>query len=229
MTIEPDESQRGLPLSPRRSTSRVLIYGFAAFTVLMGVAEYFGLPAFRAFVRSINILREYFPFLIVIYALMVAIPFVPGVTLGVAIMVLFGAKVAFWVWGASVVGMLLAFTVGRSVPPARIAPLLRRLRMEDRIPFLDPDTPMTDRQRLAGLLGSRLWVRRLIRWRYLAVSLVAVAPGNVLLGGAGGIALLAGLSKSFRLVPFVLAAALPMLPFYYAVWSSGLDILPGGR
>ena len=57
----------------------------------------------------------------------------------------------------------------------------------------------------------------LFKYRYLAIILVLNMPGNAVLGGGGGIALLAGLSGLFSLPGYSAAVALGVLPVPLAV------------
>jgi hypothetical protein len=52
----------------------------------------------------------------------------------------------------------------------------------------------------------------LLRHRYLALALAFNLPGNALIGGGGGIALLAGLSRQFRYPHYLLMLCLAIAP-----------------
>jgi hypothetical protein len=72
---------------------------------------------------------------------------------------------------------------------------------------------MTDDElqaKLQSLSGGKL--RVLLRYRYLALALAVNLPGNVILCGGGGIALMAGLSRLFDPLPFLLTILLAVLP-----------------
>ena len=51
-----------------------------------------------------------------------------------------------------------------------------------------------------------------MRYRYPALAIAIAMPGNIVLGGGGGIALAAGLSRTFHPALFVLTVALATLP-----------------
>ena len=53
----------------------------------------------------------------------------------------------------------------------------------------------------------------LIRFRYIALLLAINLPGSIAIGGGGGIAMLAGMSRLFMLPYFVLTIAIAVAPF----------------
>ena len=74
--------------------------------------------------------------------------------------------------------------------------------------------PLDSRQRLEMLLEAappRL-VPTLIKYRYVAIVLILNLPGNALVGGGGGIAMLAGMSRLFSLPGFIIAIAIAVAP-----------------
>ena len=65
------------------------------------------------------------------------------------------------------------------------------------------------------------WLSLLIRYRYVASAAAFNLPGNSLLGGGGGLAILAGMSGMFALVPFFITVALAVAPIPIAVLAMG--------
>jgi hypothetical protein len=53
---------------------------------------------------------------LLIYAVLIAIPFVPGVEIGISVLAAGGADMAPLVWLATAGGLTLAYMVGRAVP-----------------------------------------------------------------------------------------------------------------
>jgi hypothetical protein len=149
---------------------------------------------------------------IVLYALLIAVPFVPGAELGLVLLALFGAAMAGPVWLATVAGLTLAFTLGRLVPER----VLRRL----------PFHAGLDRARTAVQAAGRpdaspvvlpAFAARLVRWRCCGLVLLINTPGNTLIGGGGGIAAAAGASRLFGLGEFVLTAVIAVAPVPVAI------------
>lgn len=69
-------------------------------------------------------------------------------------------------------------------------------------------------ERLALLVeqAPSRFVPVLLRFRYVALVAAFNLPGNAILGGGGGIALLAGMSGMFSLPQYLIAASIAALP-----------------
>ncbi|MEL7215244.1 MAG: hypothetical protein AAGJ96_04820, partial [Pseudomonadota bacterium] len=138
--------------------------------------------------------------LLLLYAVLISVPFLPGVEVGVAVLILFGAAGAPFVYLATLSGLLLAFCAGRLVPPARLARWLTKVGMGERALYLSPEAHpgLSEDERLCGLFRDHPVAQRFLGWRYLALGAVLNMPGNAIMGGGGGIALLAGASRAYR-------------------------------
>jgi len=150
-----------------------------------------------------------------VYVVLMALPFVPGVEIGLGLMMMFGAPIVPLVYLATVVGLVLGFLIGRIVPQRTIidlASLLRLKRLRDTLLRLEP---LGSDERLAFLLqnADSRWVPFLLRYRFAAVMVLLNIPGNALIGGGGGISCIAGFSRLFTLPAYTLTAALAVLPF----------------
>ena len=157
------------------------------------------------------------------YATLIAIPFVPGIEIGVALLMLQGAAMAPFVYAATALGLLAAFAVGRLIPEKSLARTFADLRLKRAAQLVDRLAPMPPAARLT-LLAHRLpnWAAPLAtRYRYLTLALLLNIPGNAIIGGGGGISLLAGLSRLYgwrgtTLTFFAAIAPVPLL-----VWAFG--------
>lgn len=150
-----------------------------------------------------------------VYIVLMALPFVPGVEIGLGLIMMFGAAIVPLVYLATVVGLVLGFLIGRMVPQRTIVEflgLIRLRRLRDMLLQLEPLGP---RDRLAFLLQSAdsRWVPFLLRHRFAAVMVLLNLPGNALIGGGGGISFVAGFSRLFSLPAFALTVAVAVAPF----------------
>lgn len=130
------------------------------------------------------------PFAVIVYMVCMILPFVPGIEIGLALMVVFGSPIVPLVYGATVVALSLSFLLGRLVPQTEIISTLESVKM-NRVARLLAELQSLDRQgRLPWLLHNapgRL-APLLLKFRYLAlVLLFNLPPGNAVLGGGGGI------------------------------------------
>lgn len=159
----------------------------------------------------------------VAYTLLLSLPFVPGAEIGITMLTVFGAPIAPLVYGATVTALMLSYTVGRLIPSEALVTGLRRVRLRKTADRVAAFAPLSGEERLAILLegGSPRLVRLACRYRYLALILAVNTPGNVVIGGGGGIALMAGMSRLYGALPFLLAIAVAVAPVPLAVMLFG--------
>ena len=167
--------------------------------------------------------------LLLAYALLIAVPFMPGVEIGISLLLLKGAPIAPFVYLATVLGLLLAFSAGRMLPPRWLRGVLEDLRLRRACHLVDRLTPLSGEARLT-LLAERApdWLKPFVgRWRYLVLAVLINLPGNAVIGGGGGIALTAGFSRLFQTGWTALTFAIAVLPVPLTVWMTGYaDLLP---
>lgn len=157
------------------------------------------------------------------YAVLLAIPFMPGIEIGIGLLLLRGAEVAPFVYIATLMGLIIAFTGGRSISYNWLHGFFADLRLKRACKLLERLHPLGGHERLE-LLSSRLprWLRPLVgRTRYLLLAVLLNVPGNVVLGGGGGLAFAAGFSKLFHPLPAFVAIAIAVLPVPLGVWIYG--------
>ena len=170
--------------------------------------------------------------MLVAYALMIALPFVPGIEIGIALMMLQGGSIAPFVYLATIVGLFTAYTAGMVLPyrslhrlaaDLRLSPLCRML---ERIAVLSPEERLVALQaRLPSRLGGFA-----TRHRYILLGIVVNVPGNGVVGGGGGLCLMAGLSRLYEPVRTAALLAVAVAPVPLIVWlvdRPPLGFLPG--
>src|SRR3546814_12614993 len=121
-------------------------------------------------------------------------------------MLLLGSKGIVAMYLATLLGLSLAYAVGRQVPLRSIAAMLRWLRLEraDRLVQTLAQLPSDQQLNYLVQIAPTRVIPFLLRHRYLAFALAFNLPGHALIGGGGGIALLAGLRRQFRYPYFTL-------------------------
>lgn len=162
--------------------------------------------------------------LLLVYAILMAIPFVPGIEIGISLLVLKGAAIAPFVYLATVLGLSLAFSMGRCVRYRWLHSALLDLRLVRAAALVEKLEPMTREERLGQL--TRMAPAWLVRpGRYLLVAILLNMPGNALLGGGGGISFISGFSHLFRPVIMLMTIALAVMPVPLTVWLMGTETL----
>ncbi len=161
-----------------------------------------------------------------LYALMIAIPFVPGVEIGLSVLALSGPSVAPMVWIATTLGLSLAYMAGCKVPYRWLHRVFLDLHLTGACRLLKRFEDLPPKGRVV-FLQSQLPTRfgpYVLRFRYLGLAILINIPGNSVIGGGGGIALLAGVSGLFRVPATVLTIALATAPVPLAIWLFGWEI-----
>ena len=148
------------------------------------------------------------------YALFLAIPFVPGAEIGLTLLSLLGAAVVPLVYGATLAGLCIAFAVGRLVPAETIGNVLSRVGLSRAAGLVAETAPLSadERQRLVLARAPGRALPFLLRHRYIALAVALNLPGNFLVGGGGGIALMAGLCRIYAPLPFLITIAIAVAP-----------------
>jgi hypothetical protein len=163
---------------------------------------------------------------LVIYALLIAIPFVPGVEIGLSVLAAGGVAVAPLVWLATTVGLSLAFVAGSTVPIAWLRRVLTDLHMIGAAHLVARFEALPQKRRVAfarALLPGKYcgWI---VKYRYVNLAVLINIPGNSVIGGGGGIAFVSGLSGTFRTSLAILTIALATAPVPLAIWLFGLKL-----
>jgi hypothetical protein len=162
----------------------------------------------------------------VAYIGLLALPFVPGAEIGLAMLATFGPSIAPLIYVATVASMALAYTLGKFLPINMLERFLGLLRMERAAALVARAAPLSGEERLALLLGEqpRRTLSLALRFRYIALAVAVNTPGNSLIGGGGGIMMMAGLSGIFSPLPTLLTIALAVSPVPLAMMFFGLRI-----
>lgn len=163
------------------------------------------------------------------YALLIAIPFVPGVEIGLALIAMFGTAIVFLIYVSTLVGLSVSFVVGRLVSLTWLARLFDDFHLHGARRLLNTIEPMDGAERLNYLVSKaphRL-IPFLLRHRYVALALLVNLPGNIVIGGGGGIALMAGASRLYSVPGFFITIVLAVSPVPIAILLFGNVILAG--
>jgi len=142
----------------------------------------------------------------VFYALLLSVPFVPGVELGLALMMIFGVSGVAMAYLGTILGLGLAYGLGHWIAPDFIV-----RRLESKSGVLKPVTAIS-----SALEGRSRLLRRLgvimKRHPHLLLALLLNLPGNSLLGGGGGIGMLFGLTRPLSWPAYLLTVSVATAP-----------------
>ncbi len=166
--------------------------------------------------------------MVVIYIVLMATPFVPGIEIGMALMFMRGDSVVVIVYFSTVTGLMLAYLAGRYMPYSFLYRIFLDLRLTKACALLDALQPLDKEERLDKLRERLPRILRpfLVDYRYVLVAATINIPGNALIGGGGGILMAAGLSRVFTapmiLVTLMIAVApVPLLVLLFDIEFAG--------
>ena len=161
------------------------------------------------------------------YAVLLALPFVPGVEIGLSLLIMQGGSIAPLVHVATVVGLSVSYGVGRAFATSLPCSFLRGMGLRRACAFVDAMKDLDPPSRLQTLQDvAPQWVGRwIIGHRYVLLALLINLPGNSLIGGGGGILLVVGLSRVFSYPATFLTLVLATAPVPLAVWLLGVEVL----
>ena len=134
----------------------------------------------------------------VCYCLLLMLPFVPGVELGYFIMMMFGLEGIIGVYVLTVVSLFCSFLIGRHLSELSSLQKLKYNWQRRRVA-----NPASQIQNLVSKSLNLLEHRP-----YFSIAMLLNLPGNAILGGGGGIALVAGASGQLNLARYLIAVIL---------------------
>jgi len=170
--------------------------------------------SFQMWPRHVNMALFALAVSVVSYTLLLAIPFLPGIEVGLVLMAMLGTKGIVLVYGCTVMALSLSFLFGRLLPPRYLARALgwfHLVRARDLVLSLEP-LPPDERLRFLLEGAPSRFVPFLLRQRYLILGVLFNLPGNALIGGGGGIGLVAGMSRLFPFPKYLLLICVAITP-----------------
>jgi hypothetical protein len=163
------------------------------------------------------------------YAVLISVPFVPGIEIGLSLILIRGPVIVPYVFAATVAGLAVAYFAGHYIRYSWLRKMFLDLGLKRPANFLEEIQAMPTDQRI-DLMCERLpdWLGpRLVKLRYVLLAVLINVPGNAVIGGGGGICLLAGLSRVFAPLATILTIVLAVAPVPLIVWFFDIDLSAG--
>lgn len=157
------------------------------------------------------------------YIVTMATPFMPGAEIGLGMLMIFGGKISLLVYVSTVAALLIAYAIGRLLPVEFATKGFGLLGLHRARDFVARLAPLSASERMDVLVREApgRWGPFLLRHRYLLLAIVLNAPGNIVIGGGGGIALAAGMTRLFSFPLYLLTVALATVPVPLIVALTG--------
>ncbi|MEW8525833.1 MAG: hypothetical protein AB2552_22600 [Candidatus Thiodiazotropha endolucinida] len=151
---------------------------------------------------------------IFLYIILLATPFLPGLELGLILMMVLGPKGVFVIYICTLIALSIGFLIGRVFPARLIVSFLQWLNLDRAAALLQQFDATPHDQRLNYLARNlpKKALPTLLRHRYLVLALLFNLPGNAVIGGGGGIAMVAGNSRLYSYPTFFLLISVAIIP-----------------
>ena len=162
---------------------------------------------------------------VILYVLLLSLPFVPGVELGVLLMCVFGKEGIVFAYFATIAGLSLAFFMGRILPQRWVKSRLEKLGFANVAEHhFDDIDGMLENIPLNKRFCHNRFFSFLAKYRYPAIGIFFNMPGNYLIGGGGGIALACGISRNISWKWFLLTIVVAVSPVPLLVWLGVIQL-----
>lgn len=202
------------PLRRYRLAAKIALFLAVLLFLNYAIGWLANLVAFQMWPRHVHAASFLLFATVVSYMLLLAIPFLPGIEVGLMLMAMLGHKGILLVYLCTVMALSLSFLFGRLLPPRHLARALGWFHLTRAREMIDVLGPLGPEERLLFLTRSapsRI-VPFLLRHRYLIIGVLFNVPGNALIGGGGGIGLIAGMSRLFPFPKYLLLVCLAVTP-----------------
>ena len=179
----------------------------------MMLARYFGMTAEEE-LRASHVMGSAVLLVLGAFILLSALPFVPGVEIGVGLLLVFGQQIALGVYLSMVTALIIAYVIGRFVPARVCSAGFRYLGFHKAHQLVEDLSRLDQKERLAYLTQNapNRILPILLKNRYCALILILNLPGNALIGGAEGIGLAAGMSGLYSPLAYLVSILLAVAP-----------------
>lgn len=151
---------------------------------------------------------------ILIYILWMAMPFMPGIELGISLMAILGAKGVILVYLCTLLSLSLSFVIGRLIPIKAFSSFLGWLHLRKAQDLTRQLEHLNSGEKIEFLLKnvpSRI-LPHVLKHRYLLIAVSLNLPGNALIGGGGGISMIAGTSRLYSFPKYIMLISIAITP-----------------
>ena len=137
-----------------------------------------------------------------------------------------GAPIVYLVYACTIVGLCLAYLIGRLIPERKLISLLKDIGLSKFATNLDDMNrlPISGRTEFLRSQISNRFLRVLLKYKYFSLALLINLPGNFLVGGGGGIAMSCGASRLYSFPLYLITIAIAVSPLPIAILIFGVMI-----
>ena len=149
-----------------------------------------------------------------LYILLMTLPFMPGIEIGLTLMLFLGSKGVILVYCCTLIALSISFLIEQRIPLQKFAKFLGWLHLKKVRDLILEMEPLPPGERIAILhkkAPARI-VPHLLNHRYLTIALLLNLPCNAVIGGGGGIGMIVGMSGLINYTRYLLTIAVSISP-----------------
>ena len=152
--------------------------------------------------------------LILAYAVCMMLPFMPAIEMGLVLLVVLDVQGVLWLYLVTVLALTMSYGIGRLIPLSVLQRLFQFLHLHKASELLCGVGECNEKEQINRFIehAPKRLIPFLLRHRYLLFAVAINTPGNMIIGGAGGIAMMGGMSRMFGLGTFVLTVMIAVSP-----------------
>jgi len=158
-----------------------------------------------------------------LYILLMTLPFMPGIEIGLTLMLFLGSKGVVLVYLCTLIALSISFLIGQKIPLQRFAKFLDWLHLKKARDLILEMETLSPGERVTTLhkKAPAKIVPHLLNHRYLAIAILLNLPCNAVIGGGGGIGLIVGMSGLITYPRYLLLIAVAISPVPIAIILKG--------
>jgi len=165
--------------------------------------------------------------LVLVYVLCMILPFMPAIELGLILLAMLDIQGVLMLYLVTVVALITSYSIGRLIPVHVLKRLFEFLHFPNASELLCSAEACDETEQINRFIehAPKRMIPFLLRHRYCVFAVAINTPGNMIIGGAGGIAMMSGLSRLFGFRLFALATLIAVSPLPILTILSKLMII----
>jgi len=152
--------------------------------------------------------------LLIVYAICMMLPYLPAIELGLILLAMLDIQGILILYLVTVAALTISYAIGRTIPVSVLQTLFRFLHLKKASELFCARGECDESEQINRFIehAPKRMVPFLLKHRYGVLAVLVNTPGNMIIGGAGGIAMVSGLSRVFGPVKFVATVLLAVSP-----------------
>jgi hypothetical protein len=165
--------------------------------------------------------------LVLVYAVCMILPFMPAIELGLVLLAMLDIPGVLMLYLLTVVALMISYGVGKLIPIHVLKRLFDFLHFPKASELLCSAEVCDEKEQISRFIehAPKRMIPFLLRHRYCVFAVAINTPGNMVIGGAGGIAMMSGLSRLFGFRQFALTILIAVSPLPILTILSKLMII----